>query len=324
MQNPQFYRAEKIVEMIHGIFGFHPDYRAFHAVGQLYRGTFQATPEAKQFTRAMHLQGEALPVTVRFSLGGGNPEAPPKATVGMATKFYLADGRVSDLVMLNAVSFVVRTPDELIEVMDALEPDPATGKPDPAKLPAFLATHPASAAAFGLRKSMLAAVSFSKTGFHGIHAFRFINAAGVACHAKYHWVPDDGEAGESVEDLQQHPNDYLFKEMAERVARGPVKYALVLEFAEPGDPLNDPTQVWPADRKRVVIGHLELVSPTSLLEIGDPVLLHDPTRVTDGIELTDDPIVQARRGTYEVSVAHRTGGWHSCPFAHLAGDPGAK
>jgi catalase len=38
-------------------------------------------------------------------------------------------------------------------------------------------------------------------------------------------------------------------------------------------------------------------------------MLHDPTRVTDGIETSDDPILQARRGIYETSVAHRTGGW---------------
>ena len=38
-------------------------------------------------------------------------------------------------------------------------------------------------------------------------------------------------------------------------------------------------------------------------------LLHDPTRVTDGIEASDDPILQARRGIYETSVAHHTGGW---------------
>jgi catalase len=36
---------------------------------------------------------------------------------------------------------------------------------------------------------------------------------------------------------------------------------------------------------------------------------HDPTRLTDGIEPSDDPILAVRRGVYEVSVAHRTGGW---------------
>jgi catalase len=110
--------------------------------------------------------------------------------------------------------------------------------------------------------------------------------------------------------------------MADRVKRAPVKYSLALEFAEPGDPLDDPTQVWPAGRKQVVIGHLEVVKATSTEEIGDPIMLHDPTRITDGIELSDDPIVQVRRGVYEVSAAQRTGGWRSCPFAAIAGASG--
>jgi catalase len=32
----------------------------------------------------------------------------------------------------------------------------------------------------------------------------------------------------------------------------------------------------------------------------------DPTRVTEGILLTDDPILHARTGAYSVSVARRT------------------
>jgi len=54
--------------------------------------------------------------------------------------------------------------------------------------------------------------------------------------------------------------------------------------------------------------------PTTVEEIGDPVMLHDPTRLTDGIEASDDPVLAVRRGVYEVSVAHRTGGWKG----HLA------
>ena len=38
-------------------------------------------------------------------------------------------------------------------------------------------------------------------------------------------------------------------------------------------------------------------------------MMHDPARVTDGIELSDDPVLAARRGIYEVSVAYRTGRW---------------
>ena len=57
----------------------------------------------------------------------------------------------------------------------------------------------------------------------------------------------------------------------------------------------------------MTIGRMELTRPITNEEIGDPVML-DPTRVTDGIEISDDPILQARR-IYETSVAHRTGGW---------------
>jgi catalase len=319
MQNSQYVLAEKMVDAIHGALGFHPSNRALHATGQFYRGTFKATPEAKQYTRAVHLQGDPVPVTLRFSLGGGNPDSPPTKTVGMAAKFYLPDGRVTDLVMLNAPTFFIRKPDELVGFAEAVAPVSGTNKPDKVKLEAFLTAHPATAAALKLRDEMLAPVSFSKTSFNGVHAFRFINTEEVACYAKYHWIPGDGVAGQPLEELQKHPHDHLFNEMADRVKRGPVKYSLTLEFAEPGDPLDDPTQVWPAGRKQVVIGHLEVVTATSIEEIGDPIMLHDPTRITDGIELSDDPIVQVRRGVYEVSAAQRTGGWHSCPFAKLVG-----
>jgi catalase len=35
------------------------------------------------------------------------------------------------------------------------------------------------------------------------------------------------------------------------------------------------------------------------------VLVFDPTRVTDGIELSDDPILRFRPRAYSVSVARR-------------------
>ena len=53
-------------------------------------------------------------------------------------------------------------------------------------------------------------------------------------------------------------------------------------------------------------------------------MMHDPTRLTDGIEPSYDPVLAVRRGVYEVSVAYRTGGWKgrlaaweragACPF----------
>ena len=42
-------------------------------------------------------------------------------------------------------------------------------------------------------------------------------------------------------------------------------------------------------------------------EQGDHIEVFDPTRVGDGIELSDDPILHARKGAYSVSAYHRLG-----------------
>ena len=62
-QNSQYVLAEQMVDAIHGVLGFHPTYRTLHAQGNIYRGKFRAVPEAKQYSRAVHLQGDPVPVT---------------------------------------------------------------------------------------------------------------------------------------------------------------------------------------------------------------------------------------------------------------------
>ena len=56
------------------------------------------------------------------------------------------------------------------------------------------------------------------------------------------------------------------------------------------------------------VGRLELTGPDTEREKGDDVLVFDPTRVTAGIELSDDQILRFRPRTYRVSVARRAPG----------------
>ena len=111
-----------------------------------------------------------------------------------------------------------------------------------------------------------------------------------------------------MEELQKQPPSYLFEEYEARLRKAPVVFDLVLQLAGDGDPTDDPNAPWPENRPHVKIGRLELTRPTTVEEIGDPVMMHDPTRLTDGIEPSDDPVLAVRRGVYEVSVAYRTGG----------------
>ena len=68
-----------------------------------------------------------------------------------------------------------------------------------------------------------------------------------------------------------------------------------------GDPTDDATSVWPEDRRSILAGRLELRE----LADAEP-LIFDPTRMTDGVECSDDPILHARSAAYGVSYAQRT------------------
>lgn len=62
-----------------------------------------------------------------------------------------------------------------------------------------------------------------------------------------------------------------------------------------------------AQRQRVRLGRLEVTGLAHDREQGGDVLVFDPTRVTDGIELSNDPILRFRADAYAESVLRRTG-----------------
>ena len=324
MNHGQFYKADQLVAAVHkaagGIFA---GFRGAHAYGRIYAGTFTATPLAKTLSRAAHFQGTPTPVTARLSGPSSDPAKAPSNIAAMATKFYLPDGTVTDLIGINIPAFFARTPEEFLEFVEALSPDPATGQPNLAKLQVVGASHPNGAKALSMLKSQPALVSFAQVSYGSLHTYFFVNADGDGRWARYHWEPEAGVASQPLEELAKQTHDYLYDEFETRLRAAPVAFRLELELARDGDPVDDPSAMWPNDRERVIVGRLELVRPITLAEIGDPVMMHDPTAVTDGIEVSpDDQILAVRRGAYQLSVAERTGGWRrrspllaqSCPF----------
>jgi len=308
-----FYRSADLVAAVHraegGIF---ETFRAAHAFGRIYEGTFTATPAAKTLSRAAHFQGMPVRVTARLSGKAGDPNKNPLNIVAMATKFYLPNGTVTDLIAITLPHFFARTPEEFLEFTQAATPDASTGQPNIDKIKAFAMGHPNAAKLLKALLTQPALVSFAQVTYRPLHTFYFVNAAGEGRWARYNWEPEAGIAGQPVEDLAKQPHDFLFEEFETRLHSGPVAFRMELELAEDRDPVDDPSAPWPAGRERVVVGRLELVRRITEVEIGDPVMLHDPTAVTDGIEISpDDQIIAVRRGAYLVSVAERTGGWQA-------------
>ena len=190
---------------------------------------------------------------------------------------YLPAGGTTDIVGLNLPAFFVRTPEDLLAFNEARRPDPATGQLDMEKVGAFLAAHPETVPAVTAAITAPMPESYARLIYHGIHAFRFVAADGSARHARWHLVPDDGEA--SISDDEGADPDYLQQELADRLANGPAGFHLELELAEADDPVDDPTAAWPEGRTRVPIARLEITGLAFDRDRDGDILVFDPTRV---------------------------------------------
>lgn len=297
--------AKDAVDAANGVFGRHPGYRALHAKGTLLKGTFTATPDAARLTRAVHMQGEPVPATVRVSNGGGDPDEPDyKPDVrGLAVKLYLPDGSRTDLVAQTVPRFPVSTPEAFVEFMRAQRPGPAMAW----RVPAFFARHPKALTVLpGSVKALRPLESYATTTYYALHAYRFLDADGGSRYVRYTIVPEAGETRISPAAAKRRGPDYLQQDIRERVARAPVRFRVELQVAGPDDPTDDPSAAWPGERRRVNAGTLELTALDTERETGDDVLVFDPTRVTDGIELSDDPVLRFRPQAYSESIARRT------------------
>jgi catalase len=300
-------QAVEAVRAIDETFGRHDGYRVVHAKGVLCRGTFVATPEAGRLTRAPHMQGDEVPVTVRFSNASGNPHASDRAPDGrgMATKFYLPDGARTDIVAVTLPCFFVRTPEDFIAFTRASKPF-FRGLPGP-RFALYLATHREAWRAAAAAARFKPPVSYATCLYNAIHAFAWIAADGSRRFVRYTWVPAAGEQSLPGTEAKQRSSDYLHEEVGERLAREPIRFTLRVQIAASGDPTNDATAVWPEDRERVDVGTLALTELETGREQGGDVLVFDPTRVIDGIELSDDPLPRLRSHAYSISVERRSG-----------------
>jgi catalase len=286
--------------------GIHTGFRFAHAKGIVGNGTFTPSAEAKTLSRAAHLQGAPVPVTVRFSDGTGVPNIPdndPRAGPrGMAIRFALPGGAFTDIVANSHNGFVAGTGEDFLAFLKAV----AATKPDsphPSPVEAFLGSHP-RALKFVMDSRALPK-SFANLAFFGNNAFVFVDKAGTTRPIRYQIIPVAGVANlDSAAAAKAGPN-YLFDELPQWLARGPVRFQLYAQLANPGDPTNDGSIVWPADRKRVLLGTISVTSIAPNNEERQRSLTFNPIFLTDGIQLSDDPIVPLRSAVYALSVAHR-------------------
>jgi catalase len=299
--------GDRLVDAVNAAAGVHAGRRALHAKGVGATGAFFATGEAADLSTARHFRPGSVPVTVRFSNGSGNPTAPDGARDGrgFATRFQLPDGSSTDLVALSLPVFFVRTVDDFLELTAARVPDPETGQPDVKRIVSFVAEHPEAQPALEASLAAEAPVSYTTLRYHGVHTFFLVDGDGTRRPVRYRWEPDAGVATVPDDQAGDLDPDYLATELRERLAGGPAWFTLRLVLGADDDPLDDPTAAWPDDRPSIVAGQLRLNEVAPDQSTVDR-LLFDPTRVTDGIECSADPILAARADAYGASYQRRT------------------
>ena len=285
--------------------GPHQGFRANHAKGVMVEGTFTPSPSAASFSKAPHFV-KSVPVLVRFSDTTGVPTLPdadPNASPhGIAIRFTLPDGGYTDIVSISANAFPVATPEDFLAFLQAAaQSGPDAQKPTP--IEKFLSTHPAAAKFVSTPRP--APVSFGTLAFYGVNAFKFTNAEGVGHYARYQIIPAAGEHALSDPEAKKADPNYLMDELPKRIAQGPVKFRLLAQVANEGDPVNDGTAVWPDDRKLISLGIISLTSTVKDQVAAQKVIMFSPLNLQSGIEPSADPVLLVRPAAYGVSFSQR-------------------
>jgi catalase len=301
--------SEDLVAAAIAIYGSHSGRRALHAKGVFCSGTFIGTEEGRALCRAAHFDGGPTPALVRFSNGSGDPASDDaeRQARGLAVKLRPEDGDETDLLATTNRTFPVRTPEEFLELLRLRAPDPETGEPDMEELGAFVAAHPEAQPALASTVGIEPPRSFATLVYHSPHAFRYLNEAGAGTWIRFRWHPEAGEERIPDDEARAKGRDYLFDELRARLDSGPVAFDLMVQVRPEGASLTDPTEVWPDEPSLVRGGRLEITEVVDDPEGGGHIEVFDPTRVGDGIELSEDPVLHARPKAYSVSAYRRLG-----------------
>lgn len=289
--------SKDLLSQFDAISGLHPGFRPVHAKGTMLSGTFTPSREARSLSRAPHLARESSPVTVRFSNSTGLPQIPDNAPNagprGCAIRFHLGGHVHTDIIGHSTDGFPARTGQEFLGLLRAA----ASGDPAP-----FFATHLAALAFVQAPKP--APESFATEAYFGVTAYRFINSGGAMRHGRYRIVPGAGIAHLDDAAARKQGENYLFEELARRIAAGPVRFDIHVQVAREGDVVNDATVHWPADRPVVHFGAIELTAKAPEDEEHRRIIF-DPIPRVDGIEPSDDPLLELRAALYLLSGRRR-------------------
>jgi len=314
--------------------------RVVHARGAGAHGVFEANGAGEGICRAAFLQaGAQTPVFVRFStvLGSRGSADLARDTRGFATRFYTSEGNY-DLVGNNIPVFFIQDGIKFPDVIHAAKPHPDREIPQAQSAHdtfwdfASLHTEAQAHTMWNMSDRGIPRSFRTMEGF-GVHTWRLANTAGDTCLVKFHWKPRQGVHSVTWEEAQLsngYDPDYHRRDLADAIESGafPVWGLGVQVMPDSEDEtfegidLLDPTKFVPEELAPVqLLGTMTLnANPTNYFAETEQVAFN-VSNLVGGIDVTNDPLLQARLFSYLDTQLTRLGGpnWNQLPInrAHV-------
>jgi catalase len=293
----------EMVDALNNTFGKHAQKRASHAKGFCAVGEFTPDAKAAAFADSPLFRQKSASAQVRFSIGGGNPGVSDKSRSVRGIGARLSGGgETYDLVLISEPAFFAATPESFVSFLAARVPDPATKKPDPAKVAAHNAAHPDGKIQPALLAAHAAPQSYATTPYFSNNAFIFTGSDKQQRHARIVVQPEAGTHYLTEEQEKSFPDQFLKDELTQRLAAGQVRFTITAQLPATGDSLRDPSQVWQG------AGHVTLgtLTVSALADDACERLVYMPVTLPASIAPSDDPILQSRAAAYAESLARRS------------------
>jgi catalase len=317
-----FHLREKIMHFDHERI---PE-RVVHARGVGVHGVFESYGAAANLTTAAFLQPDAVtPVFTRFStvVGSRGSADTVRDVRGFAVKFYTAEG-VFDLVGNNIPVFFIRDGIKFPDLIHAAKPEPDREIPQAQTAHTtfwdFVSALPESPhMLMWVMSDRAIPRSYRMMEGFGVHTFRLVNAKGQTSLVKFHWKPVLGVHGlvwDEAQTLAGVDPDYHRRDLYNSIGAGAFpEWELGVQVMPDredqtfeGIDLLDATKLVPEELAPVQpIGRMTLNrNPTNFFAETEQVAFHTGHLVR-GIEVTDDPLMQARLFSYLDTQLNRFG-----------------
>ncbi|MDO8908417.1 MAG: catalase family peroxidase [Pseudohongiella sp.] len=296
-----------MIDQFEATFGKYEGYRRSGAKGICAMGEFVGSAAARGLSTASVFSGETVPVIVRFSVGGANPNAPDntRGQRNMALQFDLPGGEQWQMGNISAPVFGSSSPQQLAGLLVSRQADPATGAANPDLVRAFNEANPEVLLQGSYFASQPVPASYAGVNYWGVHAYGFVNAAGVTQYGKWLFEPAAGTLGLTDEEAQARGANFLFDDLRQRVAQGAVAFDFNLELAEPGDTIDNATVPLPEGREKVSMGTLKVTSVSEDAGGSCLTITFNPMIMPAGVVPSADPMLAARAAPYVVSLSRR-------------------